>query len=169
MLATMPPDRFGGIIDITTAREALAVLRDNHLPGSAPAGYEMTSSRYNTEVNQVAIVRRITGSEYEVTMTGTELALIRSALGEAERVSRVGIEVLDGADHSRHCTSAENCSLHKEIDALATREASLRSLRKTMAEVDRAAKPTRSQHATRNQLRIAARLPVPPPRWNPAA
>ena len=129
----------------------------------------MTSSRYNTEVDEVAVTKRITGSEYQVTMTGTELALIKSALGEAERVSRFGIEILDKAGRSLDGTSADKYRLHRQIDALAMREASLRALRKTMAEVDCAGKPTPSQHATRDQLRSAALPPVPPPRRNPDA
>jgi hypothetical protein len=79
-------------------------------------------------------------------MTGTELALIKNALNEAERVSRFGIEVLDEADHARDAEPAENSRLRLEIDALAMREASLRSLQKTMSEIDRGGKPAPPQH-----------------------
>jgi hypothetical protein len=102
-------------------------------------------------------------------MTGTQLALIRSALGEAERVPRFGIEVLDEADRSRDGKSSENCRLHQKIDALAMREASLRSLRKTMSEVDHGGKPAPSQHAALDQLISAASPLVPQPRWHPDA
>src|SRR5215472_12769474 len=66
------------------------------------AGQEMTNSDRDTEVNQVATVKRIAGSEYLVIMTGTELDLIRCALGEAERVSRFGMKVLDQGDHGQN-------------------------------------------------------------------
>jgi hypothetical protein len=87
-------------------------------------------------VNQVATVKELTSGRYQVTVTGTELALISSALDEAERVSRFGIEVLDEADRGRDGEPAEGSRLLREIDALAMREASLRSLQKTMAEAD---------------------------------
>lgn len=115
----------------------------------------------------MAVVNRITGSEYQVTMTGTELALIKSALGEAERASRFGIEVLDGTDRNRNGQS-EQRRLHQRIDALAMREASLRSLRKTMSEVDNGAKPTPSHRAALDGLRFRP-LRVPQPRWSPDA
>lgn len=90
----------------------------------------------------MARVRQLTGGGYQVTMTGTELALIKGALDEAERVSRFGIEVLDEADHARDAEPSENSKLRREIEALAMREASLRSLQKTMSEIDRGRKPT---------------------------
>jgi len=117
----------------------------------------------------VAIVKRTTSSEYQVTMTGTELALIRSALGEAERVCRLRMEVLDEEGRSQHGDSAEKCSPHHKIDGLAMREASLRWLRKTVSEVDHGGNATPSQHAALGQRRSAARLPVPPPRRHPDA
>ena len=87
------------------------------------------------EVNRVAAVTDLTSGEYEVILSATELALVKSALNEAERVSRFGIEVLDEADGSREGEPSVNSRLLQEIDALAMREASLRSLQKTMTEV----------------------------------
>lgn len=84
----------------------------------------------------MASVKQLTGGGYRVTVTGSELSLIRSALDEAERVSRFGIEVLDEADRSGDDERSADSRLLREIDGLAMREASLRSLQKTMAEVD---------------------------------
>ncbi len=84
----------------------------------------------------MATVKELTTGGYQVTVSGTEFSLLRSALDEAERVSRFGIEVLDEADRSQDVERSENSRLLREIDALAMREASLRSLQKTMAEVD---------------------------------
>jgi hypothetical protein len=82
----------------------------------------------------VATVRELTSGGYQVTMTGSELALIRTALGEAQRMSHFGIEVLDEADRNRDGEPSPNSRLLREIDGLAMREASLRWLQKTMAE-----------------------------------
>ena len=84
----------------------------------------------------MASVKQLTGGGYRVTVTGSELSLIRSALDEAERVSRFGIEVLDEADRIGDGERSADSRLLREIDGLAMREASLRSLQKTMAEVD---------------------------------
>jgi hypothetical protein len=127
--------------------------------------YHEGRAAHDTEVNQVARVKRITGSEYQVTMTGTELALIRTALGEVERVSRFGMKVLDEADRSQDGKPAENRRLHQKIDAFAIREASLRSLRKALSEIDHGGTPTPTRHAAIGQPRSAARPPVPLPRW----
>ena len=81
----------------------------------------------------MATVKQLASGGYQVMMSETELALIRAALDEAERVSRFGIEVLDEADRSRIGESSVNSRLLQEIDTLAMREASLRSLQKTMA------------------------------------
>jgi hypothetical protein len=89
-----------------------------------------------TEVSHVASVKQLASGGYRVMVTGSELSLIRSALDEAERVSRFGIEVLDEADRSRDGERSVDSRLVREIDALAMREASLRSLQKTMADVD---------------------------------
>jgi hypothetical protein len=115
-------------------------------------------------VSQVARVKHLGASGYQVTMTATEFALVKSALDEAERVSRFGLEVLDDADNSRDAEPSEDSRLRREIDALAMREASLRSLQKTMAEVDRGGRPARMQQADLDQLRSGAALYVPRPR-----
>jgi hypothetical protein len=112
----------------------------------------------------VASVRQLSRSQYQVMVTGTELALIRAALGEAERVSRFGMEVLDEVDNSHDSEPPANSRLREEIDALAMREASLRSLQKTMAEVDHVGKLAPRLHADLDQVRAGAALPVPPPR-----
>ena len=83
----------------------------------------------------MATVSELTSGGYKVTVTGTEFALIRTALDEAERVTRFGIEVLDEADRNRDGEPSPDSPLLREIDALAMREASLRSLQKTLAEV----------------------------------
>ena len=95
----------------------------------------------------MATVKELTSGGYQVTVNGTELALLRSALDEAERVSRFGIEVLDGVDRSREGASSEDSPLLREIDALAMREASFRSLQKTMAEIDSARRLAPAEHA----------------------
>jgi hypothetical protein len=50
-------------------------------------------------------------------------------------VTRFAIKVLDEADHARQAEPATTSRLRREIEALAIREASLRSLQKTIAEV----------------------------------
>jgi hypothetical protein len=106
------------------------------LPGGLTRMMVMTGN-FDAEVGQVATVRRLTASEYQVTITGTELALVRNALREAERFSSFGVEVLGDVDNSRHAEPSENGRLRREREALATRVASLRSLQRTMAMVDR--------------------------------
>jgi hypothetical protein len=113
-------------------------------------------------------VKRIAGSEYLLTMTGTELDLIRSALREAERLSRFGMKVLDQADRSQN-GSPKNSRLRQTIDALAVREASLRSLRMAMSEDEHDSRPTPSRRANHDQVRFAAPLLVPLPRQHPGA
>jgi hypothetical protein len=112
----------------------------------------------------VATVKELTSGGYQVTVTGTELALLRSALDEAERVSRFGVEVLDGVDRSQDSESSEDSRLLREIDALAMREELLRSLQKTMAEVDGSGKLAPEQHAGPGQVSSGAVLRVPRPR-----
>jgi hypothetical protein len=112
----------------------------------------------------VARVRELTGGGYQVTMTGTELTLVKTALDEAERVSRFGMEVLDDVDNSRDAEPTVNSRLRQEIDNLAMREASLRSLQKTMSEVDHGGKPASARFADLGQFSPGATLPVPPPR-----
>ena len=138
------------------------------MPLTRPGGnmdVTRSGSHFDLEVTQVARVRQLTGGGYQVTMTGTELALIKTTLDEAERVSRFGIEVLDGADQAKDAEPAENSRIRQEIEALAMREASLRSLRKTMSEIDSASKPAPVHRPDRDQLRSGAALPVPRPRW----
>jgi hypothetical protein len=83
----------------------------------------------------VARVTHSTSGCYQVAVTGTEFALVKNALDEARRVSRFGIEVLDKADQAGQAEPAKTSRLQREIEALEIREASLSSLRKTMAEV----------------------------------
>jgi hypothetical protein len=97
----------------------------------------MSRERLRHGGEQVATVTELASGRYQVTVTETELALVRTALAEAERVSRFGIEVLDEADRSSGVEPSVNSRLLQEIDGLAMREASLRSLQKTMAEVQR--------------------------------
>jgi hypothetical protein len=84
----------------------------------------------------MAAVRQLTSGGYLVQVSETELALIKTALAQTERVSRFGMEVL-GPDHDRHSRRVESTRLRREIEALAIREASLRSLHKSMAEAER--------------------------------
>ena len=85
----------------------------------------------------MAAVRQLTSGGYLVKVSETELALIKIALEQTERVSRFGMEVLDEADHDSHGRRGDNTRLRREIDALAIREASLRSLHETIAETER--------------------------------
>jgi hypothetical protein len=88
-------------------------------------------------VSQVAAVRLLTSGEYLIQVSETELALIKTALQQTERVSRFGIKALDRADQGTHGRHLENARLRREIDALAMREASLRFLQETMAGAER--------------------------------
>jgi hypothetical protein len=112
----------------------------------------------------VATVKQVTGSEYQVAMTATELAMVKNVLDGAERLSRFGIEVLADVDDSRDDDPSKDSRLWREIEILAMREASLRSLRKTLADVDRGDKLAPVQRADLDQLRSGAALPVPRPR-----
>ena len=123
-----------------------------------------SGSHFDLEVTQVARVRQLSGGGYQVTMTGTELALIKTALDEAERVSRFGIEVLDDVDNGGDGQPAMNSRLRQEIDNLAMREASLRSLQKAMSEIDRGGEAAPKRFADLDQFSLGAALPVPPPR-----
>lgn len=149
----MPPEGSSGIMDVIEARTE----------AHGPKGTEIGTSHCDMEVNQVATVRELTSGGYQVTVTGSELSLIRSALDEAERVSRFGIEVLDEADRSRESDPSVDSRLLREIDALAMREASLRSLQKTMAEFDGHGKLAPTQHTDLDPASSGV-LPVPPPR-----
>jgi hypothetical protein len=112
----------------------------------------------------VATVKELTSGGYQLTVSGTELALLRSALDEAERVSRFGIEVLDGVDRSQESESSEDSRLLREIDALAMREASLRSLQKTMSEIDSGGKLPPTQHTDLDPVSSGPVVRIPPPR-----
>ena len=116
---------------------------------------------FDTEVSQVATVKQLAASRYEVTMTGTELALMRNALHEAERVSRFGKQVLADAGNSPEAYPTGNSRLRREVDALAMREISLRLLQKTMTEVDRSGSPVPMHRPDLEQLRSGAAMQVP--------
>lgn len=70
-------------------------------------------------------------------MSEAEISLIKSALKQTERVSRLGMEVLDEAGQGMDRKHLDRRRLRREIESLAMREASLRSLRETIAETDR--------------------------------
>jgi hypothetical protein len=117
----------------------------------------------------VATVKQLTESEYQVAMTATELAMVKNALDEAERVSRFGIEVLADVDNSRDGDPSED-RLRREIEVLAMREVSLRSLQETLADVDCGDKQAPMRRADLDQLTSGAALPVPRPRlWTAPA
>jgi hypothetical protein len=126
-------------------------------PGGSNRKMDITGNQpFDIEDSQVATVKQVTASGYEITISGLELELMRNALDEAERVSRFGIQVLDDVDTSPGAPS-ENSRLRREIDALAMREASLRSLQKTMAEVDRGGKATLMQHPRSGPAEVPGR------------
>lgn len=120
----------------------------------------VVAGNFDAEVGQVATMRQLSASEYQVTITGTELALVRNALCEAERFSCFGIEVLGDVDNTRDAEPPENGRLRREIEALARRIASLRSLRRTMAEVDGRGEPAPKQVAGLDRLSSGAALDV---------
>ena len=120
----------------------------------------VVAGNFDAEVGQVATMRQLTASEYQVTVTGTELALLRSALRETERFSSFGIDVLGDVDSTRDAEPSENGRLRREIEALATRIALLRSLQGTLAEVDRRGEPAPMQAADPDQLSSGAALDI---------
>jgi hypothetical protein len=109
------------------------------------------------EVSEVATVIEQASGGYQVTVTEPELVLIKAALAESERVSRFGIEVLDGAERGEDAMRPGNSRLRQEIETLAMREASLRSLQKTMSETECGG---RRQHADLDQVSSRARAAV---------
>ena len=109
----------------------------------------------------MATVKQLAASRYQVTLTGTQLALVRTALHEAERVSRFGKQVLDDVDNNLKAGPSENGRLRREVDALAMREISLRLLQKTMTEVDRSGSPVPMHRPDLEQLRSGAAMQVP--------
>jgi hypothetical protein len=84
----------------------------------------------------LATVRQLANGEYSVHVTEAEPSLMKTALETTERVSRFGMEVLDKADRAMDGRRPDNVRLRREIEALAIREASVRSLRKTMAAAE---------------------------------
>ncbi len=100
----------------------------------------------------MATVKQLTASGYQFTITGTELALVRNALREAERFSSFGIEVLGDVDNTWDAEPSENGRLRREIEALATRIALLRSLQRTMAGTDPCGESAPRQVADLDQL-----------------
>ena len=112
----------------------------------------------------MAWVSELTAGRYRVMVTGAEFALIKNALSEAERTCRFGMEVLADVDARRDSAPAPDSRLRREIEALAMREASLRSLQKTMSEIDRGGKPDPTRDAGLDELRSGAAVQVPRPR-----
>lgn len=113
---------------------------------------------FDAEVGQVATVKQLTASGYQVTITGTELAFVRNALREAERFSSFGIEVLGDVDNTWDAEPSENARLRREIEALARRRALLRSLQRTMAGIDPCGESAPKQVAALDQLGSRAAL-----------
>jgi hypothetical protein len=85
----------------------------------------------------VATLRQGTSGGYSIQVSEAELSLIKMALKQAERMSRFGMDVLDEADQSMDRRRLDRRLLRREIEALAIREASLRSLQKAIAETGR--------------------------------
>jgi hypothetical protein len=84
----------------------------------------------------VAAVTQQANGGYLVELSETELALIKTALEQAERVSRFGVEVLDRADRATDGRPVRGNRLRREVRALALREASIRSLHRALAEAE---------------------------------
>jgi hypothetical protein len=87
-------------------------------------------------VSQVAAARQLSSGGYLVQLSEAELALIKTALGQDEQLSRFGIEVLSGADQAPDGGRPDKTRLRSEIEGLALREASLRVLRNAIATVE---------------------------------
>lgn len=85
----------------------------------------------------MAIVTERNRGRYSIQVSEAELSLIRSALQQTERVSHFGMEVLDEADQAMGRRRVDRTRLRREIEVLAVREAALRSLQETIAEVER--------------------------------
>lgn len=113
---------------------------------------------FDAEVGQVATVKQLTGSGYQVTITGTELALVRNALREAERFSSFGIEVVGDVDNTWDAEPSENGRLRREIEALATGMPLLRSLQRAMAGIDACGESAPKQVPDLDQLGSRAAL-----------
>jgi hypothetical protein len=88
-------------------------------------------------VNLVATVRRGTCGGYSIQVSEAELSLIKAAIEQTERVSHLGMEFLDEAHRARDGRPLDGRRLRREIQTIAVREASLRSLRTDIAETER--------------------------------
>jgi hypothetical protein len=76
----------------------------------------------------VATLRQRTSGGYSLHLGEAEFSLIKNALRQAERVTRFGMEVLDEAGQAMDREQLDCRRLRREIEDLAMREASLRSL-----------------------------------------
>lgn len=84
----------------------------------------------------MAIVTQRNSGRYSIQVSEAELSLIRTAVEQTERVSRFGMEILDEAGEAMDRRGLDKKRLRREIEALAKREASLRSLHDAIAEVE---------------------------------
>ena len=82
-------------------------------------------------------MRQRTSGAYSLQLSETEFSLIKTALKQAERVTRFEIDVLDEAGQAMDGEHLDRPRLRRDIEALARREASLRSLHEAIAETDR--------------------------------
>lgn len=82
----------------------------------------------------MATVRQLPSGRFSVQVSQTELALIKTALQQSERLSRFGTETLDVAGQATNGRRLANTRLLREAETLAMREASLRSLQNAMAD-----------------------------------
>ena len=85
----------------------------------------------------MATVRQLPSGGFSVQVSQPELALIKTALQQMERLSRFGTEALDEADHATNGRRTENMRLRREAETRAMREASLRSFEQTLADAHR--------------------------------
>jgi hypothetical protein len=85
----------------------------------------------------VATARHRTSGGYSLQLSEAEFSLIKTALKQTERLTRFGKEVLDGAGQAMDGEPLDRRRLRRDIEALAMREASLRSLHEAIAETDR--------------------------------
>ncbi len=127
IFATMSPTRERSLSDLRSI--VMSTLTTRRVPtGPRPAE--------GKKVSQVAEVRQLTNRRYLVEVSETELALIKAALEQTERVARLGIEVLEQTHRAADSRQVENIRLSREVQALALRGASLRSLRTALAEAE---------------------------------
>ena len=88
----------------------------------------------------MATVRRDSSGGYSIQVSEAELSLIKAAVEQTARVSRFGMEVLDEAHLAMDGRPLDRRRFGREIQGLAAREASLRSLATTIAETERGEK-----------------------------